>query len=888
MSGKAESRILVVAAAVNLLLLVPAGAQAARNLEEVLIEEAVQKLIEAGVQAPHAAVGPLPLAEASRSARPELAARTSGFVCLPTCNVTDGRFLTLAAGPALITLSDPVLNLQIAVPADATSFTLGIFDGDGTESDGSGAFHWDGGFPAPFEYTLFADPAADGSGTTVVEMEPGSPSISSTAMPDNAWRDFTITPGTAAQAPSGNYFYRLKIELTDLLTTTLNNFKIRASNALALQPGSQPFSYYASWSGLADLAIVYPSFPLPIPTTYDGNFVFYFAVPQSQAEVSLWDGDFDRGKFDGTDLDTDDPNTPGAPFLPPWATADASFEGVATGTPPSTGAPPDDRPSVGFGVYQVRPPSIRYDLVAPDARTFPNDNPSGNQEWEEFKVSTAPFDPAEMDHSTGTLLPAGVYRMNVEGVDMQNLNAIFIPYTVLCVDEVGVPCGVLRPFLVGDTVFFDYSADGNQDGNEPGVAGVLVNLVDSFGAVLAATTTDADGHYLFEVEAGTYTVEVDSSNFDAGGPLEGTLSTTGDSITDTVIDDNVLTYDFGYRGLSSLGDRVWLDADADGVQDAGETGINGVVVTLFDSFGNQVASQTTAGDGNYTFGNLPPGTYTVVVDESTLPAGVQPTFDRDGLATPHRATASLGVEESRTDVDFGYSVCGPCEGKVSRLTLQYLGTTSATIRVEAKRGPDRDEVYNGLVAPGGEFTLVGPSSVRPGHAGTLGTEIRIFVNGVHHTTIHTSCSQPIGPGLVSGDFLVLAGASKHSGALCPLDGGGGDGGGGGECGPCEGKVSWLSLEYLGGAPGLVEVTQKKGGVVFSGIVAPGGVFTFQGTDKKGTLGTQIDVTVGGSPNASIHTSCSQPIGPGLVSGDFLVVDGASRNGGLLCPLEDGG
>jgi hypothetical protein len=41
----------------------------------------------------------------------------------------------------------------------------------------------------------------------------------------------------------------------------------------------------------------------------------------------------------------------------------------------------------------------------------------------------------------------------------------------------------------------------------------------------------------------------------------------------------------------------------------------------------------------------------------------------------------------------------------------------------------------------------------------------------------------------------------------------------------------------------------------------------------------------------IHTSCSDPIGPGFVSGDFTVMSGYSRNGGLLCPLDgtfDGG
>ncbi len=44
------------------------------------------------------------------------------------------------------------------------------------------------------------------------------------------------------------------------------------------------------------------------------------------------------------------------------------------------------------------------------------------------------------------------------------------------------------------------------------------------------------------------------------------------------------------------------------------------------------------------------------------------------------------------------------------------------------------------VQPGEAFTFNGTDS------GTLGTEITLFVNGSLNTTVHTSCSKPIGPG----------------------------------------------------------------------------------------------------------------------------------------------
>ena len=102
-------------------------------------------------------------------------------------------------------------------------------------------------------------------------------------------------------------------------------------------------------------------------------------------------------------------------------------------------------------------------------------------------------------------------------------------------------------------------------------------------------------------------------------------------------------------------------------------------------------------------------------------------------------------------------------------------------------------------------------------------------------------------------------------------------------GECDGKVTDLVMKNLGG-DAQVRVEQKKEGTVFDDFVPAGGEFSFSGTDKKDTLGTEISIFVNDNLNTKIHTSCSQPIGPGLVSGDFEVISGNSRNGGPLPPL----
>ncbi|HKI01254.1 MAG TPA: SdrD B-like domain-containing protein [Thermoanaerobaculia bacterium] len=579
------------------------------------------------------------------------------YNCLPSCDTTDARFLAIS-GSNLINLSENKLNLTVSVPAGTTSFQLGVFDGDAGALDLLNVSHWDTGVLAVYEYTLYADPGANSTGTTAVDLAPGSPVVLSSAMADNAWTDFTITTSPAAQTPSGNYFYRLNIRLLSPALTTTNAFKLRSDAVVSgttINPVAQPFSYIANLRGAADLQIVYPSFPAATPTRYDGTFPLYFDLPVTQQELVLWDGDFDRGKFDGTDLDTDDPDTPNS--LPPWATPSAVPEGVGIGLVGTTGNPPDDRNPAGSGIYNSKPPSVRYEVIFPDGQIFVNSNPSGNSEWEQFRISTDPFDRSQMDHHADSI-PAGIYQFRGIGVDMQNLNALLLPSRVLCVSQAGEPCIPLRPFLIGDTVFIDDNGNGTQDPGELGIAGVILELLDEAGAVLETTTTDADGHYSFGAEAYTYTVRVADENFQAefDGVLVNFQNTTPEQCTAPVVDDNVDNCDFGYQGRGSIGNRVWNDFNGNGVQDVGEPGLNGVMVELVDPNDetNVLEVTTTDGDGNYEFVDVDAGTYVVRVDPFTLSNGAIPTFDLDGVVTPGTTLVTLASGEHRLDVDFGY------------------------------------------------------------------------------------------------------------------------------------------------------------------------------------------------------------------------------------------
>ncbi|MCU0703499.1 MAG: Cna B-type domain-containing protein, partial [Fimbriiglobus sp.] len=240
--------------------------------------------------------------------------------------------------------------------------------------------------------------------------------------------------------------------------------------------------------------------------------------------------------------------------------------------------------------------------------------------------------------------------------------------------------GYRGPGSIGDRVFLDLNANGVWEAGE-GLNGVTVVLTadvtgDGLPDLTVTATTGPDGFYLFENLPATtsggpvqYTVRVVTTTLPTGvgntadpdGVLDSTW--TGD-LFETVDNPNRRNADFGYRSSASLGDRVWLDRDGDGVQGvvADEPGLAGVRVTLtyagtdgvLGTADDVTTATTTDAAGNYSFGNLPVGSFQVVVDPTTLPANVAQTFDFDGLGTPHTAIATLTTGQNRTDIDFGY------------------------------------------------------------------------------------------------------------------------------------------------------------------------------------------------------------------------------------------
>ena len=189
---------------------------------------------------------------------------------------------------------------------------------------------------------------------------------------------------------------------------------------------------------------------------------------------------------------------------------------------------------------------------------------------------------------------------------------------------------------IGDFVFNDLNRNGVQNTGEPGMAGVTVKLLNSSGTVLATTTTSTGGAYNFSaLPPGTYDVAFTApTGFSAALSNAGADDTKDSDPVGGVVKGIVLganqantNVDAGFMSsVLQVGNRVWYDANNDGLNNSGENGMANISVKLYKDNNNDnaadgaaIATKTTDANGYYSFGNLTPGNY--IVGVVTFPPG---------------------------------------------------------------------------------------------------------------------------------------------------------------------------------------------------------------------------------------------------------------------------
>ena len=258
----------------------------------------------------------------------------------------------------------------------------------------------------------------------------------------------------------------------------------------------------------------------------------------------------------------------------------------------------------------------------------------------------------------------------------------------LCTATVDMP----QPASLGDFVWHDQNENGIQDAGEPGMPDVEITLegTTSAGVTVNLTTlSDADGRYRFNaLDPGLYRLRFappDQYGFTTPNAANDQVDSdvnpaTGMTDTLAVLDGQEnLSVDAGFVALDepvTLGDFVWLDANRNGLQDSGETGIPGVVVRLLRMPGATVQATTTTDFlGEYHFQDVAPGDYAIEFLSGSLPTGYVFT------------APNVGADESLdSDVDTAL-------GRIPTFTVQ--GYAPDNLDLDAGAYPVCDNVTTG-------------------------------------------------------------------------------------------------------------------------------------------------------------------------------------------------
>lgn len=219
----------------------------------------------------------------------------------------------------------------------------------------------------------------------------------------------------------------------------------------------------------------------------------------------------------------------------------------------------------------------------------------------------------------------------------------------------------------------DIDRDGIADSNEPALGSIIVEVLNDEKQIVDKVRTDADGTYEFtNVPVGRYQLEFSS-------PTDGWWITARDQGSDDNVDsdvdpntglsDEILlavdvneVVDVGFVQIQ-VGDKVWHDANGDGIQGSGESGLSNVTVEL-----------------------VSPGTWTDCAAENEVcrfSGTATVRFGKDGNFAYKSATDSIGC----TERVFGDPFFGASK------MCQYLDVSGDAVRVLASTSTDADGLY---------------------------------------------------------------------------------------------------------------------------------------------------------------------------------------------------
>jgi len=285
---------------------------------------------------------------------------------------------------------------------------------------------------------------------------------------------------------------------------------------------------------------------------------------------------------------------------------------------------------------------------------------------------------------------------------------------------------------IGNYVWYDANANGLQDSNEHGVNGVTVYLLDGNGNPVLngngtpmTTTTDSSGYYLFDgLIPGDFIVvfAIPNGTTITPAPKEGSNGSIDSDTIEVVngmasvevtiaLGENNLDIDMGlvYLGTASIGDIIWIDSNSNGIQDAGEKGLDGVTVILYDANGVKLETQITHDGGKYLFEHLYAGEYSIeiILGDDWVFTGQNATnsFESDSdVNVANGFIVNISLEEGEHQHIWDAGVYCACEDAVNKSdsapSLSLIGAIIAlllSIATALYFIRKEEEAYNALM-----------------------------------------------------------------------------------------------------------------------------------------------------------------------------------------------
>ncbi|MGX5731593.1 SdrD B-like domain-containing protein [Pseudoxanthomonas beigongshangi] len=320
-------------------------------------------------------------------------------------------------------------------------------------------------------------------------------------------------------------------------------------------------------------------------------------------------------------------------------------------------------------------------------------------------------------------------------------------------DATGYLFGELANAIISGTVYLDRNDDGDRNGGDAGIPGVTVVIEGAgpdgqFGTpddpAPVTLTTDANGGYSYGGAIAGQDYRIRETQ--PGGLAEGQENGGNQILVNNLPAAGSSGNDFGELA-GALSGSVWLDANNNGVREAGENGIAGVRVSLpagtVDALGNPVAEAITDANGDYRFGDLLAGTYSVTeqavqpvvggvttINGTTLAGNIGGT--PAGIATPVATVPSavtgivLGAGQSSVRNDFGETLgvsvsgrvffdanndgaqAGASETGIENVTIRLTGTDDSGAAVTATTTTDANGDFRFEGLRPGTYTVTEP------------------------------------------------------------------------------------------------------------------------------------------------------------------------------------